>query len=311
MILALLVLGTIGSSLCKQPALQDDISSTATQRRAGTAQAIFPVAYQSGWTTSKSKFSNVQNVKLSDKALGVERVSQGTTHNVVQINGKTAWEAFYPEGSRSPSSSIRGGFGFYMTGPESWRIETAKEITYSYAVMFQDDFEWKRGGKLPGLFGGVGELAYACTGGRKENRDKCFDLRYMWRSHGDGELYAYLPPNHPNTDYTLLAVPPYSGQNSDYGFSVGRGAWRFKQGEWNTMTEYVKLNAPGAEDGAVKVWWNGNLVISAEGIDIRDYANSTFTGVHFQTFFGGSDDSWNSPKDQRAYFADISGAFIR
>jgi len=53
------------------------------------------------------------------------------------------------------------------------------------------------------------------------------------------------------------------------------------------MTEHVKLNTPGAEDGAVHVYWNGKLVISAEDIAIRDYANSTFSGVHFQTFFGG------------------------
>jgi hypothetical protein len=76
-------------------------------------------------------------------------------------------------------------------------------------------------------------------------------------------------------------------QNSDYGFSVGRGSWTFQAGTWNTITQYVKLNTPGSENGAVQVWWNGNLVISAQNIEFRDYANSTFVGVHFQTFFGG------------------------
>lgn len=157
----------------------------------------------------------------------------------------------------------------------------------------------------------------------------------MWRRSGQGELYAYLPPNHPNTDYTLVTVPPYSAQNSDYGFSVGRGSWTFTAGSWNTLTQYVKLNEPGSENGAIQVWWNGNLVIDAEDIAIRDFTDSTFTGVHFQTFFGGtsvflvsldelrldmvlgtnrimtgSSESWNSPQDQRAYFADISGAII-
>lgn len=127
---------------------------------------------------------------------------------------------------------------------------------------------------------------------------------------GDGELYAYLPPGHPNTDYTLVTVPPYSAQNHDYGFSVGRGSWRFQAGEWNTLTQYVKLNDPGSENGCIKVWFNGRLVIAAQDINVRDYADVGFSGVHFQTFFGGSDDSWNSPKDQRAYFSDISGAFI-
>jgi hypothetical protein len=75
----------------------------------------------------------------------------GTKHQIVDIDGKKAWEAFYPRGSRNPSSKIRGGFGFYMEGPESWNITAATELTFSYAVMFEREFEWKRGGKLPGL----------------------------------------------------------------------------------------------------------------------------------------------------------------
>lgn len=288
----------------------DDVEAQSRRRQTQSNKALFPVGFRYGWTTSSSRFSGVQNVPLTDDALRVERVSSGTTHNTVQVNGKTAWEAFYPKGSRNPSSSIRGGFGFYLSGPTGWNITRAKEVTFSYAIMFDKNFEWQKGGKLPGLFGGIGEYAYGCTGGRQEDRDRCFDLRYMWRKSGDGELYAYLPQDHPNTDYTLLSVPPYSARNSDYGFSIGRGAWTFKAGEWNTMSEHIKLNTPGAEDGAVQVFWNGNAVISAKGIAIRDYAAANFTGVHFQTFFGGSDASWNSPKDQRVYFADISGAFI-
>jgi hypothetical protein len=139
------------------------------RRKAGNAKAIFPVAYQSGWTTSRSSFPNVKNVPLSDPALGVNRVSGGmstinggkrsynakwtlgTSHNVVRINETAAWEAVYPKGSMNPSSDIRGGFGFYLDGPDSWNIEAANEVTFSYAVMFQNDFKWQKGGKLPGL----------------------------------------------------------------------------------------------------------------------------------------------------------------
>lgn len=93
-----------------------------------TAQAIFPVAYSSAWSTSSSQFNNVQKLALSDSTLNVNRVSSGTTHNIVQINGKTAWEAFYPKGSMNPSSGIRGGFGFYLNGPQSWNLAQAKAV---------------------------------------------------------------------------------------------------------------------------------------------------------------------------------------
>jgi hypothetical protein len=47
--------------------------------------------------------------------------------------------------------------------------------------MFEEDFEFVLGGKLPGIFGGVGDLSYRCSGGRKDDRCKCFSLRLMWR----------------------------------------------------------------------------------------------------------------------------------
>ena len=43
----------------------------------------------------------------------------------------------------------------------------------------------------------------------------------------------------------MLAVPPRSIQHPDYGFSVGRGAWRFETGKWTTVAERVRMNAVG------------------------------------------------------------------
>ena len=31
------------------------------------------------------------------------------------------------------------------------------------------------------IVGGIGSSAYQCTGGRQHDRDKCFNLRLMWR----------------------------------------------------------------------------------------------------------------------------------
>ena len=117
--------------------------------------------------------------------------------------------------------------------------------------------------------GGVGNLSYGCSGGRKDERCKCFSLRLMWRciflvpqflksfltsivgffrSGGKGEIYAYILPNKSNMD-RLLEVPPESLENPDYGFSVGRGAFKFPKGAWTTIAERVKLNTVGKVDG--------------------------------------------------------------
>jgi hypothetical protein len=71
---------------------------------------------------------------------------------------------------------------------------------------------------------------------------------FMNRQEGSGEVYAYLPEFEKNTEI-LLTVPPKSYGNSQYGFSVGRGAFVFPRGQWITVAERVRLNGPGEENG--------------------------------------------------------------
>ena len=169
--------------------------------------------FEYGFTTCKHiQHPKIQLFKLDDHQFGVHKVSSRTTHKVVQPpnpisanvedlpSPETAWEAFYPEGSTNPSADISGGFSFYLSGPQEFadRLETASEVVMSYRMMLQDGWEWKKGGKLPGvckyvsrkcscvgsevtLVGGIGELSYRCSGGRKDHRCQCFDLRPMWR----------------------------------------------------------------------------------------------------------------------------------
>ena len=75
----------------------------------------------------------------------------------------------------------RGGTQFYSYG-----FEPATEAYLQYDVFFDASFDFVRGGKLPGLFGGKGH----CSGGRN---DHCFSMRLHWREHGDVEIYAYMP----------------------------------------------------------------------------------------------------------------------
>jgi hypothetical protein len=53
------------------------LSIEEMQDGSGTQHAIFPTPYRYGWTTSTSKFDNVQNLELSDHTLNVHRVSGG------------------------------------------------------------------------------------------------------------------------------------------------------------------------------------------------------------------------------------------
>ncbi|KAI0628418.1 hypothetical protein C8Q77DRAFT_1076764 [Trametes polyzona] len=293
---------------------------------------LFPIPENSialGFTTSNNTTSpHVQVVPLSDKALGVHKVTSATTHHLVQppvpIPGadeanQLAWEAIYAEGSINPGnkSAPPGGFGFYLRGPPEFAASLRDpavngEVVLGYDVLLQDDFDFVKGGKLPGIYGGVGDSAYNCTGGRQTDRCKCFDLRLMWREDGIGELYAYVPQAGSDTE-RLLTVPPRSIQHPDYGFSVGRGAWMFPRGRWIRVTQRVKLNDLDKENGEIEVFIDGTSVILATGLVLRtpEGPDAYVQGLHFQTFFGGHSSDWASPKEQRAWFSNVSGAIIK
>jgi hypothetical protein len=58
----------------------------------------------------------------------------------------------------------------------------------------------------------------------------------------------------------------------DWG-SIGSGV-KFQRGRWYAVEYMVKLNTPGRSDGAVKLWVDGALVASKEGVNIRGKGGS-------------------------------------
>ncbi|KII95657.1 polysaccharide lyase family 14 protein [Plicaturopsis crispa FD-325 SS-3] len=289
---------------------------------------LFPLPFlpAGAFSTAQNVPNNVSRVQLNDKALGVHRVSKAQPdHRTVDAAERQAWEARYPSGSINPNGAIPGGFGFYLSGPPDFsaRLAGKREAVLSYRVMFEPGWEWVKGGKLPGVFGGSGPPSYKCSGGRPtvNERCRCFGLRLMWRANGAGELYAYMPPTQSNTR-ALLSVPN-SIKNPDYGISVGRGAWTFQAGVWTAVAIRVRLNDLGSEDGEIEVFVNGGSVIHVKSLTFRgakvdgegfettgDEDDVKIKGMHFQTFFGGHTEDWASPKDQTAWFSDVSGSIV-
>lgn len=87
----------------------------------------------------------------------------------------------YPEGSYSGGT---GGAQWYS----QWKSNdgsTFNSMLLSYELAFDSDFDWVKGGKLPGLRGGPD--AFGCSGGTQPTGDDCFSTRLMWRSGAVGE----------------------------------------------------------------------------------------------------------------------------
>ncbi|CAE6440338.1 unnamed protein product [Rhizoctonia solani] len=304
------MLGKIKSKLHLDSAdsSSEGLTETCTGHPLVNQAHLFPIPVLTGFSTLPAcTIPNVSMVPLTDKALGINKSTPGFSRRTVTLDALDVFEASYPEGSINPQGKIKGGFGCYL---EQSEFEKAKDVVFSYSVKFEDGFDFVKGGKLPGLYGGTTpELAYGCSGGRQDGRDKCFSLRLMWRPNGEGEIYAYIP-NTPSNHEALKNVPPKTHCNADFGWSIARGSFYFKPGEWTTIAERVRLNDVECANGTLQIWANGELVVDVQGLETRVDKDVVFRGAHFQTFFGGKAQDWASTKDQCAYFGAVSGGIV-
>ncbi|GLB35532.1 hypothetical protein LshimejAT787_0210970 [Lyophyllum shimeji] len=271
--------------------------------------ALFPVSgYKESWSTASGA---PHPLPLSDSTFRPNHLLTSLSHDYVAApDGKMSMKAHYPKGSYTFTHNPQGGLSFYAPGPANVDLSTAKEATFGYSVFFENGFQFQKGGKLPGLYGGDNdEVAISCSGGRRDTR--CFSARLMWRGEGAGEFYTYLPPF---TDPRFAAnkkqcnVPPLSDCNPTYGASIGRGSFHFPTGQWTTVSERVRLNDVGQANGELELFVNGKSVVNVGGLVLRDSSAGRIRGIQMQTFFGGSHPDFASPKDQNAYFSDFSVA---
>ncbi|KAF8678178.1 hypothetical protein RHS04_05488, partial [Rhizoctonia solani] len=246
----------------------------------------------------------------------------------------------YPAGSYSNHTG--GGAQFVQLWNSTSNFQS---MVLSYEVAFDANFDFVKGGKLPGLRGGPDILG--CSGGKQPTGSDCFSTRLMWRTNGNGEgtnkkqkassapdyvylVYAYIRPVNGICDSSLVRC------NDDFGISVNRGSFAFQSGTWNRITMLVRLNSPeNVANGQLQLLWvfSSPVIISLRSNHAYRYAATTiYSPFHTMgysinpivvcrskhnsliivasplvnsTFFGGEDSSWASPKEQHTYFRNI------
>lgn len=169
-------------------------------------------------------------------------------------------------------------------------VADGTEYELEFKVKFNNGFEWSRGGKIGWGFltgGGVtgcnGDGARAGQGG---------SFRAMWYSpdqqFGDTNGTAYFRP------YAY-----YKGMTTDCGENFG-AKWPTSSslvtGTWYTVKMYYKRNTSNsASDGKLKMWVNGNQVVSKSNIRWGDSdGDRKVKKLYFQVFRGGSQDYWKA-----------------
>jgi hypothetical protein len=205
-------------------------------------------------------------------------VSDGQFGNVLRV--------LYPAGSSSNSYARTGhpvgGLEFKARLPGG---AASGSVFLSYWLRFAPNFQWVKGGKLPGLCGGT-----CPSGGAAVSGYHGWSMRLMWRPGGAGEQYAYILPS------------------EAYGTELGLGAWRFTTGDWHRMAQEIVLNTDGAPNGASRVWFD----VDPEGAPTFEARSLTYRrddtpadALFFSTFFGGHDPDWATPVDTYIDFSNF------
>jgi hypothetical protein len=194
----------------------------------------------------------------------------------------------YPRHSSGRHSAEK--FGATEGGYEYWADLEPQDTNYlSYWVRFSDNFDFKKGGKLPGVCAGdcpmnAGDVDPA----------KGYSQRLMWRSGGQGEAYLYIP------------------KDTEWGLQLGTGSFTFQPGRWHHLEVETKLNTPGQSDGSLAVWLDGGQAggepqLLEEGLLFRSKDSVKIDRFFFTTFFGGTGpgQEWGPSEDVHADFAQI------
>ncbi|KAL1696354.1 polysaccharide lyase family 14 protein [Schizophyllum commune] len=211
----------------------------------------------------------------------------------------------YPAGSFSHDT---GGVQFYNLWNDTASARNTTSASSSdvgfgsllleYEIAFDETFDWVKGGKLPGLRGGLDSTG--CSGGNEPAGDACFSTRLMWRKGGEGEVYAYMPTTQALCDEDEITC------NDDYGVSIARGSFGFVAGKWNRIALLVQLNnPPDASNGNVQLYYNGLPALTQQNLRLRTSSDVLANGLFFSTFFGGSDETWATPNTTHTYFRNI------
>jgi hypothetical protein len=233
----------------------------------------------SAWSSNFERINWVS--EWTPKQKGSFGLDNTTVEDDPQSPGGRFLRVRYYKGGASPSASRRVGVkegGAQLLGQLPGGATDRAFLRYF--VRFPSDFDFVKGGKLPGFYGGTN-----ISGGHIPNGTDGFSTRFMWRTEGQGEVYVYMP------------------SSTKFGTSLGRGSFRFTPGKWHCVEQELSLNTPGQADGQVRVWLDSEAVFEQQQLFFRSVPDLRIEGVFFSTFFGGGDPSWAPPRDTHADFA--------
>ena len=211
----------------------------------------------------RKAYPNLAETRMYDRA------------TVVNEDGKNIIAVDYPKGSYG---SRKGGSQFLIDLPPQ------THYTLDYSLKFDEGFDFRLGGKLPGLTSGGAKW----TGGNRPLNGEGFSARLMWRKEGAAELYLY-----------------YLDMTGKWGDSVRFTDYNFETGKWYNIRQEITLNDPDKSNAELYIWINDELVLEKRNFRLRKDHDLKIDSLYFSTFHGGGSAKWGPHVDSRAFYGDF------
>ena len=239
-------------------------------------------------------FNNSFNSPGWRKSWGVPWSGRTSECEILQegFEGGATLRVKYPEGAVGPGE---GGtqFPIVFAGQDSIAEHFYNELYFRYYLKFEDGFDFRLGGKLPGLMGGGN--SWSRSGGNQPDGTNGWTLRFMWNRNGRITVYAYVPPSE-NGKWGSEKW----GQSIDCNFLA-------EAGKWHLIEQFVNTGTPGKDDGKLIIWIDGKKRLEIDDMRFRDVDNDfgKIGGIYFSTFHGGNTADWGPLHDSFVQFSNL------
>jgi hypothetical protein len=159
--------------------------------------------------------------------------------------------------------------------------EEPDALYFQYDLYLADNWlATKGGGKFPGLAGTYNRAGW---GGRSA------DGTNGWSARGQfGDTIESDDKFNNSTPLGFYVYYPDNGQNHGSKMFWNFSNNPFKPGQWYRITQYVKLNTPGKQDGILKAWVNQQQIFERTDIRFRDTAELKIERLWLNFYHGGT-----------------------
>lgn len=164
-----------------------------------------------------------------------------------------------------------------------------EEIYFRYYLRFADDWDPKRGGKLPGISGTYGRAGW---GGRRVNGSDGWSARGLFRGQKDGRtpigFYCYH-------------VDMRGRYGSEWVWDRDRLGY-LENNRWYCIEQYAKMNSPGQNDGVLRGWVDGKLAFERTDVRMRDVDALKIEAIWINVYHGGT---WSAGTEDHLYIDEV------